>query len=238
MENKKNGPDWDQIFIYDGLNIANNIPEACDQESFTPHAEELYKQLDLLSDSFITNCEQENLRVDCKMGCSWCCYQAVFALTHEMLLIVNYIRKNFDQKRINEILAKAKKKSALTKELSKEELLRFKHPCPLLKNGVCTIYPVRPLACRIYLSSDVETCKARYNNPEDKSLKAALFGFMMDAGKNMNYGFVNGLKEKNLISNEAPLEWILEQFLENKDSFDEWLSGKELHENFDFEELA
>ena len=236
MKNEEENLDWDQIFIFDGLDMANAIPENKNQENFTESLLQFYNQLDLLSDSFITNCKNENLTVDCKMGCSWCCYQPVFSLTHEMLLIVNYIRENFDQKRMDEILVRAKKKSALTKNLSHEELLRFKYVCPLLQNGVCIIYPVRPLACRIYLSSDVETCKARYNNPEDKSLKAALYGFMMDAGKNMNYGFVNGLKEKNLISNESPLEWILEQFLEDNTAFDKWLSGTELHENYEFNE--
>lgn len=236
MEKKVNNPDWDQIFIHDGLDMAHSIPDNKNQDNFTESLLQFYNQLDLLTDSFITNCKNENLTVDCKMGCSWCCYQPVFSLTHEMLVIVNYIREKFDQERIDEILARAKKKSALTKSLSHEELLRFKHVCPLLQNGVCTIYPVRPLACRIYLSSDVETCKARYNDPEDKSLKAALYGFMMDAGKNMNYGFVNGLKEKNLISNESPLEWILEQFLEDRSAFDKWLSGDELHDNYQFNE--
>lgn len=234
MENKS--PNWEEILIYDGYNMAYDVPKGCDEEEFTSHLHNVYNQIDLLSDSFITRCRKEGLNVDCKMGCSWCCYQAVFALTHEMLVIANYIRQNFVQETIDAIHQRAKKKAELTKNLTREELLKFKHACPLLEDGKCMVYPVRPLACRIYLSADVETCKMRYNRPADKSVKPALYGFMMDGGKNMNYGFVHGLKEKGLISNEAPVEWLLEQLLVDDTAFNKWLNGTQLNENFVFED--
>jgi hypothetical protein len=52
----------------------------------------------------------------------------------------------------------------------------------------------------------------------------------------MNYGFVSGLLEKQLISNEAPLEWLLHQFLNDRDNFEKWLNGEELNQAFEFDQ--
>jgi hypothetical protein len=78
--------------------------------------------------------------------------------------------------------------------LSEKEILNSKFPCPLLENGACSAYPARPMACRIYLSSDVNTCLKFYREPEDETTYPALLDFPMRAGRMMNEGFKAALK--------------------------------------------
>ena len=54
--------------------------------------------------------------------------------------------------------------SARGKEMEPRAIKRV--TCPMLdENGWCGIYPVRPLACRAYVSFDAAQCKADEENP-------------------------------------------------------------------------
>ena len=236
MTSSQSSDQWTKTFANDGYAMAKTLPAQCTKETFSAQLKEFYNQVEQLSDSFLTMCQRDNVKVDCKMGCAWCCYQSVFALTHEMLVVADYVRSHFSKGVQKEILNRAKRKTAKTKNLSREALLGTNEACPLLRNGACMVYPVRPVACRIYLSSDVRSCEKRYQKPADITIKPKLFGFMLEAGRHFNYGFVTGLKESGLISNEAPIEWLLVQFMEDKKAFAKWLNGEELHPSYLFEE--
>jgi Fe-S-cluster containining protein len=223
-----------QAFINDGYLLAGELSKESTKEEVIAKIRQLYHQIDLLTDSFMEYSQRNGRAMDCRMGCSWCCHQSVFASTHEVLVIEEYLATHFSKEVIEGIKVAATAKAGRTKTLSNTDLLKAQGACPLLKNGVCMVYPVRPMACRIYLSSDVNTCIDKYNRPGHKDAKPALFAFMMDAGQHMNYGFVSALLEKQLISNEAPLEWLLHQFLSDKDNFEKWLNGKELNQAFEF----
>ena len=227
---------YDEIFINDGYNLATDLTEKASIDAIIDATRQLYEQTDLLTGSFLERCKHSNIPVDCKMGCEWCCHQPVFALTHEMLIVVEYIRQHFSIEALAQVQKVAAEKTAFTQTLPTNALLSINKPCPLLRNGACSVYPVRPMACRIYLSSDVKTCKHKHDCPTDPNVKPALFGFMLDAGRHLNAGFVSGLKVKNLISNEAPLEWLLHKLLGDNEAFARWLEGEILNEAFDFQE--
>lgn len=226
----------EQTFINDGFLLAAELSRQSSKAEVIAKIRELYHQIDLLTDSFMDYSQRHGRSMDCRMGCSWCCHQSVFASTHEVLVIEDYLTTHFSSEVLEGVKLAAAKKVGRTKKVSNKDLLKMQGACPLLKNGVCMVYPVRPMACRIYLSSDVKTCIDKYNRPGHKDAKPALFAFMMDAGQFMNYGFVSGLLEKELISNEAPLEWLLEQFLTDRDNFENWLNGKELNQAFEFDQ--
>ena len=228
--------DWEQIFIHDGFDVAFEAPDNPTKEEFTEHLEILFNQIDGLTNSFVDNCKREDIPVDCKAGCSWCCFQPVFALTHELLVINEYMHKNFTPDEIDEVRRKTYAKYEKTEGLDYDETIKITHACPFLMNNKCSIYPVRPLACRIYLSRSEKACIDKYHNPVKRERDMPLFGFIMDAGKNLNYGFVFGLEKKSLFSKEAPLEWIMKAIFENPDAFQEWLGGKILHESFVFKD--
>lgn len=75
----------------------------------------------------------------CKSGCSHCCRMAVGILSSEAITIGNYVG----------ILP-----AEMTEDRDSEQLIKkfLGVPCPFLTNGRCSIYPVRPVACRTYFN--------------------------------------------------------------------------------------
>lgn len=75
----------------------------------------------------------------CKNGCSYCCNIAVTLTTTEAELIGKHVgRKPTIPAHRVDIMANQKKYSGA--------------PCPFLKQGRCSVYEVRPLACRIHFN--------------------------------------------------------------------------------------
>jgi Fe-S-cluster containining protein len=132
--------------------------------------------------------------VDCQKGCEWCCHQPVFALQHEMDYLNYYLENHFDEVRKQMIAEKAEKKKQALGFLNEKELLNAKFPCPLLENGACIAYQARPMACRIYLSSDVKSCLRFFHQPTDTESIPNLLEIPLRAGRMMNEGFKAALK--------------------------------------------
>ena len=97
---------------------------------------EVYKAID----KFFDNAPEENKReIKCKTGCTACCFIDVDVSADEAATIINYCSENgiaIDREYLEKQDAVGRKKYS---ELSR---------CVFLKNNLCTIYPVRPVACR------------------------------------------------------------------------------------------
>ena len=114
----------------------------------------------------------------CQKGCSFCCHQSLMITSWEAEQIEKLTGRQADQK--------------VNYEWGKGNARDFMHrysgvPCTFLNNNVCSIYELRPIACRLHLSMDnssdpcdlVNSPNARvpYFNFED--VKMALMGFLM-----------------------------------------------------------
>jgi hypothetical protein len=62
------------------------------------------------------------------------------------------------------------------------------------------------MACRIYLSSDVNSCLKFFHHPEDKSNYPALLNLTLRCGQMMNEGFKAALKTSGRITKEFRIE--------------------------------
>lgn len=82
-----------------------------------------------------------------------CCYQNVAITATEAIRIAQYILdKGVDQARIAP-------SAALVATLDPHQRYRDGHACPLLKDEVCSIYPIRPQACRGHASLSRYACE-------------------------------------------------------------------------------
>jgi Fe-S-cluster containining protein len=129
--------------------------------------------------------------VGCKRGCSNCCNHWVEDVnSFEAEIIVEYIRKYFPD-RIDFIIDQCKEDVQLLNHIEELTLnkidicdsektidhidlvlsvfYQMKKPCPLISdNGTCSVYTVRPLTCRIYMSfSDPVLCNPEYQDQDD-----------------------------------------------------------------------
>jgi len=167
---------------------------------------EMYSAIDSLIDSLTEYAKGQNKRVDCKKGCEWCCHQPVFALDYEMEYLIDFVRRNFSKEIQDEIKKRAVDKNEKLSMLNETNLLNAKYPCPLLVNGACIAYQARPMACRIYLSSDVNTCLNFYNHPEEKDSYPALLNLTLRTGQMMNEGFKAAIKTHGVNTQEFRIE--------------------------------
>ncbi len=236
MQNNELPKDFEQLFYSDGYRLGQSHPVKDDLSQLNRGITELYHNIDQLIDAFIQRCQAEGISVDCRMGCAWCCHQAVFATTPEMMVLVNYLRKRFSPEVVAGVVEKTKAKETNLSSLSPAETLKSRYACPLLLNGSCMIYSVRPMACRIYLSSNVQSCIIKHQNPDDAKVRPALFDFPLKAGRQMNEGFASALREQGFSVEEHRIEHILLGLLTQPEAEEKWLNGLPIHEGFPFEQ--
>lgn len=200
----------EKAFYADGFNIgikAANIKN--DRKSLLPAVTEMYSAIDALIDSFSLLAAKQDKNIDCKSGCEWCCHQPVFAMDYELDYLQTFISEYFDSELKNEIISRAIAKQNNFGKLKGDKLQNAKHACPLLNEGACMAYKARPMACRIYLSSDVKSCVHFYKSPEDKNSYPALLDLPMRLGRMMNEGFKAALKTKGIDAKEFRIEELL-----------------------------
>jgi Fe-S-cluster containining protein len=156
----------------------------------------------------------------CAAGCAWCCYQRIGAAVPEIIHIAEFIRREFQPEEI------AALEERIHKSLEQRRVQRghIGIPCPLLVNNLCSVYPVRPLTCRGFNSSDPLTCErqARQKNRIDVPMyppQLRLNTVVLD-------GMRAGTKEAGLFSDTLDLAAALAIALREPNAVDQWLQGK------------
>ena len=210
-----NYPEYDRLFFRDGYRLGEQAARGTgiDDKLFGA-IETMYYSVDQLIESLLAMGKKQKVTVDCRKGCSWCCYQPVFANTYELRYLAAFVKNNFSKTEQEQVYQLAVGKNERTRKLAEKDSLNDKHPCPLLKDGSCTAYAARPLACRIYLSTNAESCFQFYRYPGKTDCYPALLDFPLRAGRMMNEGFFAALKENGILSNELRLEEGLVNFLD------------------------
>jgi Fe-S-cluster containining protein len=214
-----------RIFYRDGYRLAARyLEEDLNEENLLKAIRHLYDSMDELLDAFLQRSAAEGKPAECRKGCHWCCHQAVFATTHEILFLGMHVRKNHQAKEQESFLERAREKSLLTAGRSLEEQLKIRKACPFLYDGSCSVYPARPMACRIYLSSSEAACRREFDDPGDQRSFPELFEFPLQAGRMLNEGFVAWLKQHGKVSSELLLEQGYAAMLTHGQSFASWLA--------------
>jgi Fe-S-cluster containining protein len=203
-------PDFSELekaFYADGYKLASTYYIADDlPESLNRAMIEFYKILNSFIDIFLEKASEEGSPAECKKGCSYCCYQSVFAQTHEINFLKDWMIRNLGDQDLEIVRKKAAEKRQRINSMSTDHKLVHKEACSLLQDNICIAYDVRPVACRIYLSKSIESCEYEFQNPEDKSIFPQLFELTMRLGRKLNEGFTDALKEKGYELEEYTLE--------------------------------
>ena len=113
---------------------------------------EVYKAID----NFFNNAPVDNKKdIRCKTGCTACCFIDVDISFDEVAAIINYCDHNgieIDKEYLEKQAAVGRKKYS---EFSR---------CVFLKDNMCSIYPVRPIACRKHwVKTDPSFCDFSQN---------------------------------------------------------------------------
>jgi hypothetical protein len=107
----------------------------------------------------------------CRKGCSFCCHLLVSTSAPEVLAIAQYVRERFTDEEQAALLQRIDAVIEATAGMTRDERMDCKVPCPLLQNGECSIYEVRPIACRAWHSFDVVQCEMDFHSPAGKGVQ-------------------------------------------------------------------
>ncbi len=106
-------------------------------------------------------------KLPCGPGCSWCCHLPVRATAPEGRLVAAWLRSNISKDALPGLRHKIEgwltwQREELPHCITGADISRayvlHGPPCPFLKGGLCGIYPVRPMGCRVHFSYDVLRC--------------------------------------------------------------------------------
>ncbi|WP_435005604.1 YkgJ family cysteine cluster protein [Tundrisphaera lichenicola] len=133
-----------------------------------PSAIELAHTIHKLTDRSVgqvhANC-RDGHRVACQSGCTYCCTYPVAASAPEVLAIASFVRERFNEERRAALVARVDANIAATQGMDMGQRDRIRLDCPFLEAGTCSVYEVRPVACRGVSSYSVDDCREDSEHP-------------------------------------------------------------------------
>lgn len=158
----------------------------------------------------------------CRKGCSHCCISYVAVTAPELFLIAASLKGT----RRAAVLERVAAADARTRGRTVPE--RFADPtfCPLLENGACGVYAVRPSACRSMASTDAGICARAFGENSGEELPAPRNGFLLRSA------YQASLRAALTLAGLPPVAYELNaglrRVLETPDAETRWLAGEDV----------
>ena len=131
-------------------------------------------------------------RLDCRAGCSYCCCKpGVLVSVPDLLRIVDHIGSAFSADAAAAVGERARRYASQMEGRGLSEYVGESVPCPLLVDGRCSVYDIRPLVCRGYNSTNVDRCRQAHLDPE---ALVPIFSVLKDVTDGAMVGAAQGLK--------------------------------------------
>src|SRR5262249_21283762 len=134
------------------------------------------------------------------------------------------LQANFTQQELQTMQDQIVQRDEQRKGLREDRWSAARLPCPLLVDNRCSVYPVRPLTCRGFNSSDAHQCERWVKKRERIEVpiyerQHRLATFVLD-------GLRAGLSESGLPDDLLELTSALRIALTLPNAFDRWLAGE------------
>ena len=163
----------------------------------------------------------------CRNGCSYCCYMQATASGPEILAIAEYIEANMSDGELDALRARVAETDGVTGELDSFGRLFANVPCPLLRDGGCSVYEVRPLVCRGYNSLHWVACAHDGRRPSywksvpHDAVRRGAYSAALD-------GICEGLNKLGLSGEPLELISALNIVLNDPSAFERWLNCEDV----------
>lgn len=170
--------------------------------------------------------EGHGVKVACARGCSFCCNLRVQVQPYEAFTLAAWLRRNFDAKRLEGVLARLRANVARTRELGEEARKRTNLPCALLgPDGACTAYEARPAQCRRYHSTDVAPCRS-FHETHDDAIEATMNTAVAHNADVIITQGRHAVRAAGLDDASVDMNLALLEALDNPKSWRRWRDGK------------
>ena len=163
-------------------------------------------------------------RLACREGCDWCCHLRVGTAVPEVFRIISYLRQTLAPEELQATIERVITLDEQRRQVRVGKRGEARLPCALLQDRQCIAYPVRPLTCRGFNSSDARQCELfvklgnKVNVPTYHA-QIRLTTFVLD-------GMRAGLSETGLKGDLLELTAALRIAFEVPDAFERWLGGE------------
>jgi Fe-S-cluster containining protein len=160
----------------------------------------------------------------CQEGCAWCCHKLVGTTAPEVFRIADYLQRHLAPQELQTVEDQIIQRDEQRKGLREDRWSAARLPCSLLVDDRCSVYPVRPLTCRGFNSSDARQCERWVKKRERVEVpiyeaQHRLATFVLD-------GLRAGLSESSLSDDLLELTAALRIALTLPKAFDHWLVGE------------
>ncbi len=167
----------------------------------------------------------------CHKGCPGCCHALISVVPPEAIVIADYLRKHAAPEEIERVHDRAKAIARQTRTADAGQYLEAMLWCPLLDSQMsCSVYPIRPIACRAWNSLSLDRCHECFiaGHLQDK---VPLDEHAYEVGQGARSGFKNGLQDSGLDGNLYELNSALTVALENPQAGKQWVNGEPIFAN-------
>lgn len=161
--------------------------------------------------------------LDCREGCSYCCRKpGVLASIPEVLRILETVRATWNDDAKLHLRERANAYAAQIDGHDFNESTNASVPCPLLEDGRCAVYAVRPLVCRGYNSTRVDACRRA---SVDHSVGVPIFAMLKDVTDGATVGAAQTLDAHGVNDALVDLGTSLQIALSAGDDFPDAVAG-------------
>jgi Fe-S-cluster containining protein len=162
----------------------------------------------------------------CREGCAWCCHKLVGTTAPEVFRIAQYLQDHLSSEELALARDRIIRRDEERKALQDDRWSAARLPCSLLVDDRCSVYPVRPLTCRGFNSSDARQCERWVTTRGQVEVpmyepQLRLATFVLD-------GLRAGLAECRLPNELLELTAALRIVMTMPDVFNRWRAGESI----------
>jgi Fe-S-cluster containining protein len=168
--------------------------------------------------------------VVCRKGCAFCCHgQEVHVSPLEAIRIAIYVAERLPTAAIAALVRRIRDVEAMKERHRREGRGRASFPCPLLEDGACSVYPVRPFVCRGFNSYDARTCELHKIHLVDEA-KIEGYAHQQRVAQSALSGLRRAAAEADLGADALDLAPALRIALTEHAAGERWLAGQPVFE--------
>ncbi len=168
--------------------------------------------------------KRSELQPKCSKGCDHCCYQWVRCSIPEALFTFEGIKSTCMPEEIADLRARI---GVYAAELVPDESGVIPQvPCPLLRDGACSVYEHRPLICRGVGSLDADACLAAKLDPQNVTVPYLLPMLQITAA--LRNGLAQGIGAAGLPGYDVVLAFALRILIDDPDAAAKYFAGEDV----------
>ena len=166
----------------------------------------------------------------CEAGCSCCCCVQVQVLPPEVLHLAGHLKKTRSQEELAALSTALAEHGNRVKGLTPGQQSAIDDPCPLLVDGLCSVYEARPIACRSANSTDAQRCLTALD-PGSSSSANETYVHQVTVCRRATNALAAGMRDTGLLIAILELTSALGIAIGHQDAFAAWRRGEPIFDD-------